>query len=91
MPSKEVLAAFEKATKPKAVFVRWRDSAHYRGWQNATGVSPMHCASIGWLIEETKGHIAIALSRSEDEDGLPWGEVEVIPRECIISTKVVKL
>ena len=76
--------------KPKAVRVVWRDSALYRGWQSYDGCTPTLIESIGWLVEDTKDKLVIATSYDDNEDR-GWAGLMVIPRECVVSKKVVKL
>ncbi len=75
--------------KPKAVYVRWRDSCSHTKWQSYDGLKVMVIESTGWLVEDTKDSLVIAQSY-DDQKERQWADIMVIPRECVVSKKVVK-
>lgn len=77
------------SAKPTAVHVRWRDSATHTKWQSYEGRDVMVIESVGWLLEETKDKVVIA-SSYDDQGERQWADIMVIPRECVVSKKVVK-
>ncbi len=76
--------------KPKAVHVRWRDAGGSSAWQAYDGSAIMVIESIGWLIEDTKDKLVFA-SSYDDQPNRKWADVTTVPRECVVSKKVVKL
>ena len=77
--------------KPKMLWVRWRDASSYRGWRSKEGCTTLHVETLGWLVEETKEHLMLAMDRATgEEDALPWAEIEVIPKGMVLEKKVVK-
>ena len=76
--------------KPKAVYVRWRDAGGSSAWQVYEGLNVMPVESIGWVIEDTKDKLVIA-SSYDNRENRQWADITVIPRECVVSKKVVKL
>ena len=75
---------------PKMLWVKWRDTATYRGWREKQGCTVLDVESLGWLIEDTKGHLMIALGRSTDDDAFSWAEIQVIPKGMVIEKRVLK-
>lgn len=77
--------------KLKAVVIRWRDSFVSSRWQDYDGGLHIHeITSIGWLLEDTKDKLVIALSHDEHPHANEWADILVVPREAIVSKKVVK-
>lgn len=74
------------------VEVIWEDSYSRLGWgniQQAVDEALSHnlrCVSVGYLLEETKNRIVLVQSLA-----LPdlVGTLQVIPRSCIIDTRVL--
>ena len=75
---------------PKMLWVRWRDSSCYHRWRSAEGCSTLAVETLGWLIEDTKEHLMVAMDRAMDEDAEPWAEIEVIPKGMVIEKRVLK-
>jgi len=74
----------------KIIKVNWHDSVCYRGWQQSEHETykPSECSTVGFLVEETKEHIALALSMGEATYNV--GDVMVIPKHSVTKTKVLE-
>ena len=69
---------------PKIIRVTWRDSANYTGWTDyGEDKTAQVIESVGFLIANTKDHIAIAGGYDGDSDA-PWSQMTIIPKECIV-------
>lgn len=69
--------------KPRLVLVHWLDAA---GSRDPIALTPIHCLSAGWLIEEAEknGHSYIKIT-AELQEGNESSENVVIPRGMIQS------
>lgn len=74
------------ATKrPKKVMVKWEDSAATSGWYDLDRkpYGAVMCYSAGWLIEDTKKHVVLALNWNEGQ----CGDYMTIPRSAVRKVK----
>lgn len=77
---------------PSIVRVTWRDSTGYEHWINPEK-EPLQVEvieSVGFLIEEKDGYIALALNRALNKDVVPYSGVTVIPVEAIVKKTVLR-
>lgn len=82
--------------KRALVLVEWLDSASGNSWQRldeiaATGLVPMKCRSVGWVVAKDKDHIVLVAHISGDGEAtreLGTGDL-AIPRKCV--TRILAL
>lgn len=75
------------------VLVRWMDIVSFDGaWasgDDAAELKPSLMLTLGWLVSESESHITLAGSRCDDDDDT-LGDLNAIPRGCIVSTTAVE-
>lgn len=78
--------------KAKILLVDWVDSCQTAGWQEERDckVRVISCQTAGFLVEETKEAVCLALSRALTEGCHPYGDIITIPRCSITGTEVMK-
>lgn len=75
------------AKKYKLVEVFWEDSCYHSGWKTKSEkIAPSNCRTVGYLVRDTKGFIAIAMSVS---DGGSSSETMCIPRKVLLSKRKI--
>ena len=76
----------------KVCLVDWLDSCTEGGWVATNHVMPRsaHCQTVGFIVEEDKERIVLALSRAANEFSRPWGDLIAIPKGCIIKRRIMK-
>lgn len=74
----------------KIIKVWWEDSNSTAGWQDVADckVNIAYCETVGFLVEETKDAICMALSRCTTPRNNPYAHLITIPKCCIKRTKV---
>lgn len=73
------------------VEVAWLDIASYSGWmpvERAKGATPIVMKSIGYVVEDAKDALRIAMTREQEPDGKVT-EILVIPRGNVLKTKKI--
>ena len=88
----------KRATKGPAlgrvpIWVRWVDSSSRAGWQDMDGsyIPLMTVETIGWLVQEDKESITLALSRVFDgSSSAPYAHLINIPLCAIKDRKTFK-
>jgi hypothetical protein len=77
--------------QPDIYLVDWVDSCGRDGWlhEDECKAEVSRCQTVGFLVEETKEAIALALNRTATEGHRPFGEIITIPK-CAILKKVKK-
>lgn len=72
----------------KAAHIKWVDSVTTYGWQNKETNGPSVIETVGWVVHETKAHIAVTTSASS---GGRFLDQVVIPKSCITTLKRINL
>lgn len=79
--------------KPQMVEVEWIDSAFHRGWgtlgEKRDRMSAAKCRTVGYLLEEGKREIKLAMSLDDDPKDPSAADGITIPR-CTV-TKLRRL
>ena len=73
--------------------VDWRDASLTTGWQplDGAGHGTSVCQTVGFLIEKTKRHVAIAQSVSTTPNGTELTDaIMTIPRDWVTRIKRLK-
>lgn len=73
---------------PQIAIVTWLDTSHYPGWfgsQDTLPDKPLKMETVGWLIQQTKAVVILAMTVSE----FKVGEFLVIPIGCVQSVNVM--
>jgi Lar family restriction alleviation protein len=80
----------EKMMKERIIKVWWEDSNSTAGWQEDTDCKTniAYCETVGFVVEETKDAICIALSRCTTKGNNPYAHLVTIPKCCIKKRKV---
>lgn len=67
------------------VEVRWEDSTTTSGWRpDVEDIrEPLTCWSAGYLIENTKRSVIVALNASAENSRNGFGDCITIPRACV--------
>ena len=77
------------ASEPRIVEVEWEDSNGIGGWVGLSGarsLKPYQARSVGYVVEESKGHLTIcqAIPSGPHEDDQKTHEyISAIPRSAI--------
>lgn len=76
--------------QPKLIYVEWVDHASGDGWARPEHVdpTPLRCATIGWLLKETKD--TLVLNGTACENGVSGSRMYIV-KSCIRRRKQVKL
>jgi len=73
---------------PAVVLIEWLDAEHEFGWQDGNELDEdepvLNCFTVGWLLKETKTHVKVCQTFSEDNHA----QTLVIPRGMIVSITV---
>jgi hypothetical protein len=77
--------------KEKIIKIWWEDSNSVSGWQESRDckISKADCETVGFLVEETKEAICLALNRCTTPGVCPYGHLITIPKSCIKKMKVL--
>lgn len=77
----------------KILMITWIDSCSSNGWQQPAEAKARisECQSVGFLVEETKDAIALALSRTTQEGFAPYADIVSIPKVAIKRKRVIRL
>ncbi len=80
--------------------VEWMDIAGYKGWQHiddVAGFKPLHCISVGFLLESTPERITLGLTISHGsiesghcDEVTTAGDVMVIPLHNVVRLTELK-
>lgn len=79
--------------KPPAIYIiDWVDSCGSQGWLQIGECKARvsECQTVGFLVDETKDAIALALNRVTIEGHAPFGEMITIPKFAITKKRVLK-
>ena len=75
----------------KVLKIDWVDSMSDQSWQQAhTHHEAGLCQSIGYLVDEDKSQVTLALNRMTDGGVYPYGSTVTIPKVAILHRKQVK-
>ena len=77
--------------KPKVYLVDWIDSTVDDKWREAVPLTPARCQSIGYLLENNKTYVTLALSRDKDPSYTPFGMRISIPAGAIVQKRRINL
>ena len=73
----------------KVYYIEWVDATAAAGWTDC-GITPMPCVSVGFLVEETKKHICLALTTDPDGEEV-YNALMSIPKGWIKKKKRIKI
>ena len=78
--------------KPKIIKVEWYDSSSLAGWRDEEEckVEICHCETVGYLVNEDKHGICLALNKTSDSGYKPYGHVISIPKSAIKKKTVLR-
>ena len=75
------------AHKHKIVAVKWRDTMSFNGWRSQNDLEkPPVIETVGFLLEEHKTYIALAMSCGKYH----YGEMMTIVRDSIVSITLLQ-
>lgn len=77
----------------KIYIVDWIDTAAESGWKEANEIQSfvVTCQTVGFLVNETKAILTLALNRGLRNAKHPYGELVHIPKVAIIKKRKLKL
>ncbi len=70
---------------PKILLVDWYDSVSKGSWQDRDDckAESLVCQSVGFLVDETKDYLCLALNRVTEAGYTPFGQLISIPKVAI--------
>ena len=79
-------------SKPVILLIDWVDSVNSSGWKptDECKADLLICQTAGFLVEETKDAICLALNRTTRTGYYPFGELVSIPKVAIKARRILR-
>jgi hypothetical protein len=81
-----------KKTKPNILLIDWVDSVNNSGWLTTDECKAdlLVCQTAGFLVDEDKDSICIALNRTTRKGYRPFGELISIPKVAVKARRILR-
>ena len=78
-------------TEEKILLIDWIDSSSTSGWQSRSEckICICTCKTVGFLVDESKDFICVALNKTTTETHQPYGDLITIPKIAI--KKIIRI
>lgn len=73
----------------KVIYIEWLDSSSTHGWQKNIPNSTLKCTSVGYLIDETREKLTMAMSHDVDNNN--YCQFMEIPKRVITKKRFLNI